>query len=282
MIDRLSIVGLGLLGGSVAKAARAASLAQEIVGVGRNPKSLEPALRARAVDRITTDLSEGVSGADMIVLATPVATLEGQLPAVWQAASSHALLTDVGSTKAGIVKAAEALGDSRPLSFVGSHPMAGSNLSGFSVARADLFSGATVILTPTDRTPSEAVKRVTEFWEAMGGRVTVMDPATHDRAVAAISHLPHLVVDALVAAVVDMDPRFLDVAARGFKDTTRIAASDPVMWRDIFEQNREALAESLAAFRAALGDLESLVRSGDGARIEAELERIRALRARLG
>jgi len=282
VIGRLTIVGLGLLGGSVAKAARAASLAQEIVGVGRNPKSLEPALRARAVDRITTDLSEGVSGADMIVLATPVATLEGQLPAVWQAASSHALLTDVGSTKATIVKTAEALGASRPLSFVGSHPMAGSNLSGFSVARADLFSGATVILTPTDRTPSEAVKRVTEFWEAMGGRVTVMDPATHDRAVAAISHLPHLVVDALVAAVVDMDPRFLDVAARGFKDTTRIAASDPAVWREIFQQNREALGEALAAFRGALGRLEGILAAGDDAAIESALEAIRKTRAELG
>ena len=282
MIGRLSIVGLGLLGGSVAKAARAASLAQEIVGVGRNPKSLEPALRARAVDRITTDLSEGVSGADMIVLATPVATLEGQLPAVWQAASSHALLTDVGSTKAAIVKTAEALGASRPLTFVGSHPMAGSNLSGFSVARADLFTGATVILTPTDRTPSEAVKRVTEFWEAMGGRVTVMDPATHDRAVAAISHLPHLVVDALVAAVVDMDPRFLDVAARGFKDTTRIAASDPAVWREIFQQNREALGEALAAFRGALGRLEGILAAGDDAAIESALEAIRKTRAELG
>lgn len=282
MIGRLSIVGLGLLGGSVAKAARAASLAQEIVGVGRNPKSLEPALRERAVDRITTDLAEGVRGADMIVLATPVATLERQLPAVWEAASSHALLTDVGSTKAGIVRAAEALGASRPLGFVGSHPMAGSNLSGFSVARADLFSGATVILTPTDRTPSEPIKRVTEFWEAMGGRVTVMDPATHDRAVAAISHLPHLVVDALVAAVVDMDPRFLDVAARGFKDTTRIAASDPAVWREIFQQNREALAEAIAAFRGALGRLEGILAAGDDAAIESALEAIRQTRAELG
>lgn len=282
MIGRLSIVGLGLLGGSVAKAARAASLAQEIVGVGRNPKSLEPALRERAVDRITTDLAEGVRGADMIVLATPVATLERQLPAVWEAASSHALLTDVGSTKAGIVRAAEALGALRPLGFVGSHPMAGSNLSGFSVARADLFSGATVILTPTDRTPSEPIKRVTEFWEAMGGRVTVMDPATHDRAVAAISHLPHLVVDALVAAVVDMDPRFLDVAARGFKDTTRIAASDPAVWREIFQQNREALAEAIAAFRGALGRLEGILAAGDDAAIESALEAIRKTRAELG
>lgn len=282
MIGRLSIVGLGLLGGSVAKAARAGSLAQEIVGVGRNRDRLEPALRERAVDRITTDLAEGVEGADLIVLATPVTVLERQLADVWRAASPRTLITDVGSTKVGIVKAAEALGLSRPLDFVGSHPMAGSNLSGFAVARADLFSGATVIVTPTDRTPPDAVKRVTGLWEAMGGRVTIMDPATHDRAVAAISHLPHLVVDALVAAVTDMDPRFLEVAARGFKDTTRIAASDPTVWREIFQQNREALGEALAAFRRALGRLEQVLGSGDDAAIESALEEIRRTRAGLG
>ena len=282
MIRRLSIVGLGLLGGSVAKATRAASLAREIIGVGRRRESLEPALRDGVVDHVTTDLAEGVAGADMILLATPVATLEGQLPAVWQAAAPHALLTDVGSTKLGIVRAAEELGRTRPLAFVGSHPMAGSNLAGFAVSRPDLFTGATVILTPTDRTPLETVKRVTEFWEAMGGRVTLMDPTTHDRAVAAISHLPHLVVDALVAAVVDMDPRFLEVAARGFKDTTRIAASDPIVWREIFQQNREALGEALGAFRHALDRLERLLASGEDGAIEAALERIRKTRAELG
>ena len=223
-----------------------------------------------------------MAGADLVVLATPVATLEVQLPAVWRAAAEGALVTDVGSAKARIVRAAEALAAKRPLAFVGGHPMAGSNLAGYGVSRADLFRGALVILTPTERTSVDALKRASELWEAVGSRVMSLDPVTHDRAVAAVSHLPHLVADALVAAVARMDPQFFDVAARGFKDTTRIAASDPVMWRDIFEQNREALAEALAAFRAALGDLESLVRSGDGARIEAELERIRALRERLG
>ena len=282
MIRRLGVVGLGLLGGSVAKAARAASLAQEIVGVGRSMASLEPALRQGAVDRVTTDLDEGLQGADMIVLATPVATLERQLPQIWRAAHAHALVTDVGSAKAGIVRAAETLAATRPLDFVGSHPMAGSNLAGFAVARPDLFQGATVILTPTDRTSPDAVKRVTGFWEALGGRVTVMDPATHDRAVAAISHLPHFVVDALVAAVVDMDPKFLEVAARGFKDTTRIAASDPVVWREIFQQNREALGEALGVFRRALTSLERVLDSNDNAAIEEVLERIRKTRADLG
>ena len=282
MIRRLAIVGLGLLGGSVAKAARAESMAREIVGIGRNPASLKPALVEGAVDNVTTDLREGLTGADMVVLATPVATLERQMPAVWEAAPPKALITDVGSTKAAIVRGAESLSARKPLDFVGSHPMAGSNLSGFAVSRADLFRGATVILTPTDRTAPDAVKRVTEFWEAVGGRVVTMDPATHDRAVAAVSHLPHLVADALVDAVFRMDPQFFEVAARGFKDTTRIAASSPEVWREIFEENREALAEAVASFRAALGDLESVLRSGDRVRIEGELERIRKIRAALG
>ena len=281
MIRRLAIVGLGLLGGSVAKAARAEAMAREIVGIGRNPASLEPALGEGAVDSVTTDLREGLTGADMVVLATPVATLERQMPAVWEAAPSQALITDVGSTKAAIVRAAESLSARKPLAFVGSHPMAGSNLSGFAASRADLFRGATVILTPTDRTLPDAVKRVTEFWEAAGGRVVTMDPATHDRAVAAVSHLPHLVADALVDAVFRMDPQFFEVAARGFKDTTRIAASSPEVWREIFEENREALAEAVGAFRAALSDLESVLRSGDPVRIEGELERIRKIRAAL-
>ena len=150
------------------------------------------------------------------------------------------------------------------------------------VARADLFRGATIIVTPTERTAPDAVKRVTEFWEAAGGRVVSMDPAIHDRAVAAISHLPHLVADALVDAVARMDPQFFDVAARGFKDTTRIAASSPTVWREIFQENREALGEAVAVFRAALDDLDRILRSGDAARIEAELERIRVIRETLG
>jgi prephenate dehydrogenase len=122
------------------------------------------------------------------------------------------------------------------------------------------------------------VKRVSEFWEALGGRVTTLDPVAHDRAVAAVSHLPHLVADALVDAVARLDPRSFEIAARGFRDTTRIAASDPRMWRDIFQENRAALGEALGAFREALGALEALVEAGDGERLEQELGRIRALR----
>ena len=282
MIDRLCVVGLGLLGGSVARAARERGLAREIVAVGRRASSLEPALRAGVVDRATTDLGAGVAGTDFCLLATPVTALEGQLAAVWAALPGHALVTDVGSTKGRIVETAEALAARRPLAFVGSHPMAGSERAGFAEARADLFHGATVILTPTERTPADAVARVRGFWEALGGRVTLLDPTTHDRAVAAVSHLPHLVADALVDAVLRMDPSFLDVAARGFRDTTRIAASSPEIWREIFQDNRAALGEAVAAFRKSLDHLEGVIASGDDAAVEAELKRIKQAREALG
>jgi len=278
VIRRLSLVGLGLLGGSVAKAARGLRLADEIVAVGRDRERLEPALRDGMVDRVTTDLADGVAGADFCLLATPVATLAALLPAVWAALPADAVLTDVGSTKAAIVRAAERLGEGRPLAFVGSHPMAGSEQAGYRVSRPDLFRGATVILTPTERTDSHAVKRVGAFWEALGGRLVTLDPLTHDRATAAISHLPHLVADALVDAVVRMDPRFFEVAGRGFKDTTRIAASDARVWREIFQENRAGLTEALGAFRAALDHLEALLAAGDVPAIEGALDRIRRVR----
>jgi prephenate dehydrogenase len=282
VIRRLSVIGLGLLGGSVAKAARAQSLAGEIVGVGRYRESLEPALRDGTVDRVTTDIREGVAAADLCLLAAPVATLCEILPAVWAAAAPDTVITDVGSTKARIVETAERLAGERPLQFVGGHPMAGSELSGYEVARADLFRGATVILTPTERTPPGAAKQVTQLWEAVGARVTALDPLTHDRAVAAISHLPHLVADALVDAVLRLDPAHLELAARGFKDTTGIAASNPRVWREIFQDNRAALREALGAFRAALDALERLVTADDGPATERELERIKQARERLG
>ena len=278
MIRRLSLVGLGLLGGSVAKAARADGLADEIVAVGRDRARLEPALREGVVDRISTRLEDGVADSDFCVLATPVATLTALLPTVWHALPADAVLTDVGSTKGFIVDAAESLARARPLAFVGSHPMAGSEQSGYGVSRPDLFHGATVILTPTERTDSHAIKRVGAFWEGLGGRLVTLDPVTHDRATAAISHLPHLVADALVDAVVRMDPRFLEIAGRGFKDTTRIAAADPQMWREIFQENRAALAEALAAFRGALDELERLLDAGDAAAVERALDRIRRTR----
>jgi prephenate dehydrogenase len=278
VIDRLAIVGLGLLGGSVAKAARASALAREIVAIGRATAGLEPARREGVVDRITADLGEGLAGADLCVLATPVTTLEGLLPSVWEKLPEQALVTDVGSTKARIVATADRLARCRPLRFVGAHPMAGSERSGYPASAPDLFRDAVVVVTPTEHTEPDALQRVTAFWQALGGRVVTLDPGTHDRAVAAVSHLPHLVAEALVDAVTRMDVAFLDLAGRGFKDTTRVAAANATVWREIFQDNRVGLGEAVAAFRKSLDHLEALVTGPDAEATEAELQRIRRVR----
>jgi prephenate dehydrogenase len=282
VIERLAILGVGLLGGSLAKAVRVHGLAREIVGIGRDLARLAPALRDGALDRATTDVADGVAGADRVVLAAPVLTNESLLACVWRAAAPGAVVTDVGSTKRGIVTAAGRLAAERPdVHFVGSHPMAGSEKSGYAVARADLFVGATVVVTPRETTDPGLAKGVAELWAALGARVVVLDPDTHDRAVAAISHLPHVAAWALVDAVTRFEPDAFAIAARGFKDTTRIAASDPDVWREILTANRAAVRASLTAYRAALDDLEALIEAPDSAALTAYLVQIKATRERV-
>jgi prephenate dehydrogenase len=281
VIHELAIVGVGLLGGSVAKAARAGGLARRIVGVGRDRDRLRPALDDGTLDAITTDLVAGVRDADFVLLAAPVLAIEGLLEPVGRAANEGTVVTDVGSTKRNIVRAAERLAGAGSPAFVGSHPLAGSEQSGYRVARADLFRGATVVVTPTERTALAALKRVSEFWEALGARVTSLDPETHDRAVAAISHLPHLIACALVDGAVRAEPAALEIAARGFRDTTRIAAGDPDMWTEIFLANRDALAATVEAFQAALADLQRAIGAGAPDALHALLARIKATRERV-
>lgn len=279
MIQRLAIVGVGLLGGSIALAARAHGLAREIVGIGRDRTRLEAPLRAGAVDRVTTDLTAGVRDADVLVLAANVLANERLLADAWPAVAPSAVVTDVGSTKRGIVAVAERLPGAHR--FVGSHPMAGSEKSGYAVARPNLFRGAIVIVTPGDASEPGAVKTVTSFWEALGARVSALEPDTHDRVVAAISHLPHVVAWALVEAVGRFEPAALPFAARGFKDTTRIAAADTAMWTEILLSNRDTIVSSLGAFRGALGELERLIATGDRAGIESLLARLKTERETL-
>jgi prephenate dehydrogenase len=281
VIQRLAIVGVGLLGGSVALGARAQGIAREIVGVGRSAERLAPAVRAGVLDRATTDIAAGVADADFVLLAATVAANEKLLETVWQAAPAGAVVTDVGSTKRGIVRAATRLEAVPRVAFVGSHPMAGSERSGWAAARPDLFAGATVIVTPTEATESAALKSVSGFWEALGGRVSPLDPDTHDLVVALISHLPHLIAVALVDAVADTRPAALEFAGRGFKDTTRIAAGDAHLWQEIFLGNRDALTAGVGAFRSALDSLVARVAVGDTEGLERALERTASIRRRL-
>ena len=281
MIRQLAIVGVGLLGGSVAKAARSGGLARRIIGVGRDPERLRPAVADGTLDAAVTELDAGVREADVVLLAAPVLAIEDLLERVWRAAPDGALVTDVGSTKRNIVRAAERLAATRSLAFVGSHPLAGSEQAGYRVARADLFRGATVVVTPTEKTELAALKKTTELWEALGARVTALDPETHDRTVAAISHLPHLIACALVDGAGRVEPAALELAARGFRDTTRIAAGDPDMWTEIFLANRDALTAGIEAFREALADLQRIIDAGRVEPLRAELARIKAIREQL-
>jgi prephenate dehydrogenase len=278
VIEHLTVIGLGLLGGSVAKAARAQEVASKIVAVGRRRRALQAALDEGAIDAGTTDVAEGVAAADWVVLATPVAVLETVLAELWPSLPVAATVTDVGSAKAGIVRAAERLGTTLPRAFVGSHPMAGSEQSGYAASRADLFEGATVVVTPTERSAADAVKRVVAFWERLGARVITLDPEAHDEQAALVSHLPHLVAYALVDAVGRSDVASLGIAGRGFKDTTRIAASAPRVWREIFLTNRPALEAALTHFRSAIADLEALIAAGDAHGLDRRLAEIKAMR----
>lgn len=274
----LAVVGVGLIGGSVARGAKARGLADEVVGVGRDPGRLEEARRAGALDRATTDLATGLHGADLVLLATPVGSLPGLVREAWALLGPGAVLTDAGSVKGPVVAAASA-GPGRPgTAFVGGHPLAGSERAGFPASRPDLFEGALTILTPTRSTPPEAVARVTALWEGLGSQVRLMSADEHDRAVATISHLPHLIAYALVGAARDA----LALAAGGFQDTTRIAASDEMLWVDIFRENRELLLTALGGFTHLLGRWEAMIRAGKWAALEAELAKIRELREKLG
>jgi len=261
----VTIVGVGLLGGSIGLAMRAAGPAVRIVGVGRRQSSLDEALEVGAVDEVHLDVAEGVAHADMVILATPVGAFGRLLEGAKAGLKAGAVVTDIGSTKAEVVAQAEfALGRGGP--FVGSHPMAGSEHKGPAFARADLFAGATCIVTPTEHTPPELAERVERFWLALGMRVVRMSPADHDRAVARISHLPQVLASLLMQLPDEAD---LDISASGFRDSTRLAGSDPEMWRDIFLTNRQGILRVIDDFDRSLLSLRQLVDAGDGAGLEA-------------
>jgi prephenate dehydrogenase len=277
--SRLTIVGLGLIGGSIARGARARGLADEIVAVVRGGAGRIPPGATGVVDRFEADLATGVRGADLIVLCAPVGVLPELLRTAWPHLGPGAVATDVGSVKRGIVEAAERCTPRGEVAFVGGHPMAGSERSGFGASDGDLFEGRTVLLTPTAATPEAATERVARFWQALGSQVRCLSVDAHDRGVALISHLPHLVAYAL-AALVDDDA--LTLAGRGFADTTRIAASAEALWADIFRQNRAWLLDAVVRYRDLLEHWRSLIVEERWDRLEAELGRAREVREKLG
>ncbi|MBI5723766.1 MAG: prephenate dehydrogenase [Planctomycetes bacterium] len=275
-IRQVAIIGVGLLGGSLGLAIKRLSRRIKVVGVGRRMASLSRALEAGAIDRACMDLAQAVPESDLVVLATPVGTFGKYLRAVRPLLKAGALVTDVGSAKAGVVvTASRILGPAGP--FVGSHPMAGSERKGSSNARADLFDAAVCIVTPTPKTPQTAVGRIGRFWRALGMKVVRMTPAGHDRAVAAVSHLPHLLSCLLMLLP---DKAQLSLAAGGFRDMTRLAGGDHEMWRDILLANRPNILAAMARFDKDMRILRNLLKSADARAIEKFLTAARTRRDR--
>lgn len=276
--NKITIIGVGLIGGSIGLAAKKLRLAKEVAGVFRRESTLKKALKAKAVDTAVMSVEEGVFDADLVIIASPVRSIPTLAAKAIKYAKRGAIITDVGSTKSWIVeKLEDMLKGSRSVSFVGSHPMAGSEQAGVEAARADLLEGAPCIVTRTVSTNSAALKKVTAFWKAMGSDVSVMSPVKHDSVVAAISHLPHLAAFGLVGAVRGEDIRH---AAEGFKDTTRVASSDPDLWADIFLTNKKAIAGAVRAFdKSCKAILRSLSR-GDAKGLVAILKSAKSKRDR--
>jgi len=268
-IPRLAVIGVGLIGGSLALALKAAGAVGEVVGIGRGLANLQTALALGVVDRITQDATDGVRDADLVFLATPVLTLPEVAAAIGPHLKPGAILTDGGSVKGSVAQAIEPLLPAG-VHFVPGHPIAGTEKSGADAAFATLYRGRRCILTPTARTDSAALDLVRRVWQTAGSEVVLMDVEKHDRVLAAISHLPHMVAYSLVNAVGTYDryeENILEYSAGGFRDFTRIASSDPTMWRDIAMSNRDALLEMMERFERFFAELKEDVRMGDGSRL---------------
>jgi prephenate dehydrogenase len=275
--NQVTIIGTGLIGGSLGLALKRAGLAGRVVGVGHRRSTLDRAVACGAADAVTLDAAEGVRGSDLVVLGTAVGLFEPLLRQVAGHLAPGAVVIDVGSTKAEAVRTLDPLMPDG-CTFVGCHPIAGSEKRGIDYADADLFGGATCVLTPAAGTPEAAVRRVAETWQAVGMRVVRMTPEAHDRLLAQVSHLPHVVAAALVAAVTDeAEP----LVGTGWADTTRIASGDPVLWRDILMSNAGGVAEALDRFREALDALRRAVADGNAGEVERLLAEAKRRRDRV-
>jgi prephenate dehydrogenase len=266
VINKLCIVGIGLIGGSLARALRAAGYAHEIVGCGRSVGNLQQAVELGVIDRAEVSLTDAVRHVDMVVLAVPVGCMAEILGEIGPALADRAVVTDVGSVKGSVIAAARHALGQRFANFVPGHPLAGTEQSGVAASQADLFQGRRVILSPEPETDATATASVRAMWEAAGAEVATLSAEDHDRILAVSSHLPHMLAYCLMDMVVRHDDHraILECAAGGFRDTTRIAGSDPVMWRDICLANRDALLVALRQYHDDLGALTAAIEKGDG------------------
>ncbi|MEJ2404001.1 MAG: prephenate dehydrogenase/arogenate dehydrogenase family protein [Candidatus Thiodiazotropha sp.] len=265
MIEKLAVIGVGLIGGSLAMALREEGGVREVVGCGRGEANLRKARKLGVIDHYTHDAAEAVRGADMVLLAVPLGAMRATLEAIREHLAPNAVVTDAGSVKGSVVRDAQAVFGRVPDFFVPGHPVAGTERSGVEAAFATLYRNRRVILTPTDETRPEALQRVKALWNQCGAEVTCMSVEYHDEVLAATSHLPHMLAYSLVDTLSRMkeNDEIFRFAAGGFRDFTRIASSNPVMWRDICLANQQALGGMLTRFADELHELARLLEQGD-------------------
>lgn len=283
---QMTIIGVGLIGGSLGMIVRREGLADTVVGVGRRIDNLKTAVDVGAIDRYVSDPRDGVRDADLVILATPVDTYAQHLTHWGSLLQPRTIVSDVGSVKGNLVIQAESRLPAQ-VRFVGAHPIAGKEKTGVAAGSVTLFQGARCIVTPTPRTDPEALRMITELWERTGSTVLSMDPFLHDRILGAVSHLPHVAAFALVNALAEVRDRMapdLDLrlhSGGGLRDTTRIAASSPEMWRDICLWNRDNLVQLIEVYERHLRQLKDLIQSGDGPGLEKEMEQAKMIREQL-
>jgi prephenate dehydrogenase len=279
---RLAVIGVGLIGGSFALALREAGKVSRVVGAGRGRANLELARERRIIDEIAPDAAAAAREADLVLVAAPVAQFPQLFAAIAPSLAQHAVLTDAGSTKRDVIAAARRALGKTVAQFVPAHPVAGAEESGAAAASAALFRERRVVLTPLPENAPQVVKRVEDAWRACGARITRLSAEEHDAVLAAVSHLPHILAYALVHDIARRPnaEQLFAYAAGGFRDFTRIASSQPEMWRDICLANRDRLAAELARYQAELGDIERLLAAGDGAALERLFSAARGARNR--
>jgi len=267
---KITIIGVGLLGGSIGLAVKRRRLAREVAGFVRRAASLKDCEKAGAVDYATTDLLAAVSNADLVILCTPLAQMRSLVQQFLPALKRGAVVTDVGSVKADVVRELESVVKKSGAHFVGSHPMAGGEKMGVLAAKMDLYSGAVCVITPTKKSNTGAVRKLEQFWQSLGARMLRLDAAQHDLLVSRSSHLPHVLAATLVNLVLEpAHPQTqVGLCATGFRDTTRIASGSPEMWRDIVLANRKNVARSVEAFVTELNKFQSALKRSDAQAVE--------------
>ena len=270
MFEQLGLIGCGLMGGSFALALKRAGLVKRVVGYSKSPSTTAQARQLGVIDVEAPSALLAVAGADIVLLAVPVSATEATFKSIKHLITSQTLVMDVGSTKRDVVDAARRALREQVGYFVPAHPITGKEVSGVEHAEPDLYIGKHVILTPIERTLPRQIHQATEVWSALGCNVVQMTPESHDAAFAAVSHLPHLIAFAMMQSLINQPKgqEYLQLAGPGFRDFTRIAASDPHMWRDIMLANREELMAQAQSFRQALQQLEQLIEKQDGDALE--------------